>query len=175
MSRNSARIRVGVSSCLLGNPVRYDGGHRRSRVLLEAFPPEIEWVPVCPEVEAGLGVPRPTLRRVRSGGQLRLREHGSQRDRTDALRSLAGLRLPELALLEICGFVFKAGSPSCGLVGLPLEGEQAGAQARGIFADLLTRAMPELPVEQEDRLEDREIRERFLREIDAYRSRAGPG
>ncbi len=164
-------LRIGVSSCLLGQEVRWDGGHKLAPFLIEGLGRTVEWVPVCPEVEVGMGIPRPTLRLARRGGQLRLLESGSDRDHTRAMRAYAPGRIAQLTALELCGFVLKSGSPSCGLAGVEVHGGQDG---RGLFADQLLRAAPELPVEEEGRLVDRVVRERFLERAFAYRRlRAG--
>lgn len=112
---DDAPIRVGISTCLLGRKVRYDGGHKRDRFLTDVLGPYVEWVPVCPEVELGLGIPREPIRLVRAGGEVRLVAERSARDHTRAMQSWAGRRVRELEKLELCGYVLKKGSPSCGM------------------------------------------------------------
>jgi uncharacterized protein YbbK (DUF523 family) len=160
----SAKPRVGISACLLGRAVRWDGGHKRDALLLGALDGRVEWLPVCPELELGMGVPRPSVRLVREGGEIRMRENESGRDHTSAMRAFAARRASELAKLELAGFVLKKGSPSCGIDGV--EVERAGAPAgRGLFAAALIEAMPWLPVEDEERLRDPVLRERFLARV----------
>jgi uncharacterized protein YbbK (DUF523 family) len=101
------RLRLGVSACLLGTPVRFDGGHKRDTFLTEGLTRLVEWVPVCPEEEAGLGTPREAMRLVHQGGARRLVTVRSQRDLTDTLTDFAATRVPQLAALNIDGFVLK--------------------------------------------------------------------
>ena len=111
------RPRVGVSACLLGHEVRYNGGHKRDRALLQTLDSWVEWVPVCPELELGLGVPRPTLRLEASGseGERRLKMPSTGRDWTGPMRSYAEERCEELSRRDLSGYVFKKDSPSCAL------------------------------------------------------------
>src|SRR5512143_708335 len=100
-------IRIGVSACLLGREVRYDGGHKRDAFLVETFGRYVEWLPVCPEVELGLGIPRPTLRLERHGDQVRLMMPKTGEDHTDAMRSYANKRVAALADDDLCGYILK--------------------------------------------------------------------
>src|SRR5262245_8433238 len=106
--------RVGISACLLGQPVRWDGGHKHDDSLVSDLGRHVEWVPVCPEVELGMGVPRPPVRLVRDGDSLRMLEQDSDRDHTSAMQSFAERRIAELAKQDLCGYVLKQDSPSCG-------------------------------------------------------------
>ena len=105
-------IRLGVSSCLLGTPVRFDGGHKRDPFVTDLLGALVEWVPVCPEVELGMGVPRPALRLVRDGGAVRLLEIASGRDHTRAMERYAARRVRALRGLGLCGYILKKDSPS---------------------------------------------------------------
>jgi uncharacterized protein YbbK (DUF523 family) len=154
------RVRLGVSACLLGERVRYDGGHRRDAYLTEVLGPSVEWVAVCPEVELGLGVPRATLSLV--GEPPRLVQDGTGEDLTERMRAYAEARAGEIARLELDGYVFKSGSPSCGVF-----------DARGLFAAALVARLPALPVEDERRLADPAIRERFLGRVRARAAASG--
>lgn len=150
---SAERPRVGISRCLLGETVRYDGGHRRLLVL-EALAAQVHLVGVCPELEAGLGVPRPPMQLVRTPSGLRLREVAAPtRDHTRALQAFVGPKIRELADLD--GFVLKSRSPSCGLEGVPVFNE-AGTRlektGRGLFAAALLAACPGLPVIEEGSL-----------------------
>jgi uncharacterized protein YbgA (DUF1722 family)/uncharacterized protein YbbK (DUF523 family) len=162
---------VGVSSCLLGQEVRFDGGHKRDRYLTDVLSPYFEWVPVCPEVEVGMSTPRPAVRLVRRGDEVRMLEPESGKDWTRAMQSWARKRLRGLAALELCGYVLKANSPSCGMERVRLYGT-TGMPARsgtGIFAAELLRRFSALPVEEEGRLHDARLRESFIERVFAYR------
>jgi uncharacterized protein YbbK (DUF523 family) len=154
------RPRVGISSCLLGETVRWNGGHKRDAYLADVLGEKVEWVPVCPEVEAGFGTPREPMELVRVGGTLVLVTVTTRRDVTDQLRRLAVRRVEQLAGASICGYVLKKRSPSCGLEPVP--------GGRGLFADALLTRLPRLPVVEEDRLSDPALRERFLARVLAY-------
>jgi len=161
------KIRLGVSSCLLGEEVRYDGGHKRDAFLTDVLGPFVEWVPVCPEVEIGLGVPRPPIRLVGDPTAPRLQVEKTGEDLTSRMRRWASGRLGELAALGLHGYVLKRGSPSCGLVRVRVYGEDGspGRVGRGLFAAALTDALPLLPVEEEGRLTDAGIRESFIERV----------
>jgi uncharacterized protein YbbK (DUF523 family)/uncharacterized protein YbgA (DUF1722 family) len=163
--------RIGVSSCLLGHEVRFDGGHKRNDFLLSEFAPYVEFVPVCPEVELGLGVPRPTLRLVESDACMHLQEAKSGRDHTEAMRRYAKRRVAALAALDLGGYVLKNRSPSCGMerVKVYAAGRAARRSGRGVFAETLLEALPSLPIEEEGRLQDRALRDNFIERVFAYR------
>ncbi len=164
-------IRLGVSSCLLGEQVRWDGGHKRDAFLVHHLSPFVEWVPVCPEVESGMGTPRPTVRLVREGESLRLRESDSQRDHTQVMQRYARHRVKALLQLDLCGYVLKRDSPSCGMERVKVYPEKGmpRREGRGLFAERLMEALPRLPVEEEGRLNDPVLRENFVERIFAYR------
>ncbi len=107
-------VRIGISSCLLGQEVRFDGGHKRDRFLTDTLGQFVEWVPVCPEVEAGFGTPRESMRLVDVDGRLRLRTVKTDRDLTEQLEHYATRRADELARDQLAGYVLKKDSPSCG-------------------------------------------------------------
>jgi uncharacterized protein YbgA (DUF1722 family)/uncharacterized protein YbbK (DUF523 family) len=165
------RIRLGISACLLGQPVRFDGGHKRDTFLTEALARFVDWVPVCPEEEAGLGTPREAMRLVHQAGAERLIGVRSQRDLTDTLTDFAAARVPQLMALNLDGFVLKKDSPSCGLIRVKVySGHGVPARTgRGLFAAALCAALPTLPVEDEGRLNDPVIRENFIERIYAFR------
>jgi uncharacterized protein YbgA (DUF1722 family)/uncharacterized protein YbbK (DUF523 family) len=169
--RREDRLRIGVSSCLLGENVRWDGGHKRDRFLTDELGPFVEWVPVCPEVEVGLGTPRPTLRLVRRGGDVRMIEPKSETDHTEAMRAYARRRVRELAHEDLSGYVLKKDSPSCGMERVKVHaGAGAGTRdGRGLFAEALLERFPHLPVEEEGRLGDARLRENFVVRLFAYR------
>jgi len=151
------RPRVGISRCLLGDAVRYDGGHKRNDVIIETFGPVVEWVPVCPEVEAGMTTPREPIELVPSGDGLHVIGITTRRDWTADMTRFAAARIATLEALELSGYIFKSGSPSCGLEG------------PGLFARVVMNALPGLPIEDEMRLQDAGIRAGFLARVRAYR------
>ncbi|OPG10232.1 DUF523 and DUF1722 domain-containing protein [Microbispora sp. GKU 823] len=160
------RPRVAVSSCLLGAPVRFNGGHSRDRFLTAELAEHVDWVPVCPEIEIGLGAPRETLRLQRSPDGPRLVTRRTHEDLTAPMTALAAERAAGLA--DVDGYVFKSRSPSCGLHGIPVYAESGAAadrRGRGIFAAAVTAARPELAVEDEGRLHDAVLREAFVERI----------
>ena len=108
-------LRVGVSACLLGEPVRYDGRHKRDAFLTDVLGKHVEWVPVCPELEVGMGVPRESVRLEGDVDAPRMVGVRSRIDHTAAMRRFAAERVRQLAALDLQGYVFKKGSPSCGL------------------------------------------------------------
>jgi uncharacterized protein YbgA (DUF1722 family)/uncharacterized protein YbbK (DUF523 family) len=168
---DSDRVRLGVSSCLLGEPVRFDGGHKRDPFLVESLGRHVEWVPVCPEAESGMGTPREALRLVCRNGTIRLRTTKTDADRTQVLQRFAARRLAELGASDLSGFVLKKDSPSCGLERVKVYGGGgvAARSGRGLFADALVRHFPGLPIEEEGRLRDPRLRENFVERVFAYR------
>jgi uncharacterized protein YbgA (DUF1722 family)/uncharacterized protein YbbK (DUF523 family) len=170
---DEAPIRIGVSTCLLGSSVRWDGGHKRDAFLVDRLGPFVEWVPVCPEVEIGLGVPREPihLARERGGGPLRLVASRSGTDWTARMQRFGERRARELEGLDLCGYVLKKGSPSCGLERVPVRNAAGMPEknGRGLFAAALLDAAPLLPVEEEGRLTDPRLREGWIERVFAYR------
>ncbi len=166
-------IRVGISSCLLGEKVRYDGDDRRDASLIEALGRFVEWVSVCPEFEIGLGVPREPIQIVRAADRVHLVGVTSGEDHTAAMRSYARRRLDALAALDLSGYVFKKNSPSCGLRGVPVwnpDGTVA-QQAAGVFAAALVERFRDLPVAEEADIADPRERQQFLDRVLAYARR----
>jgi uncharacterized protein YbbK (DUF523 family) len=164
------KVRIGISSCLVGEEVRFDGGHKRDAPLIEAFEPHVEWVRVCPEVESGMGVPREPVRLVRDGGDVRMIAVHTRIDHTESMRAFAARRLQALAAMDLRGYVLKADSPSCGPDAVKVydaDGtyERSGA---GLFAAALKDAFPGLPIEDETRLADPRRRDDFLRRVFSY-------
>ena len=162
------RIRIGVSSCLLGEEVRYNGGHKRDPFLTDLLGRYVEWVPVCPEVEIGLGTPRPAMRLVRIGEDVRMVTPETGADHTDAMRTYSARRVEELAGEGLGGYILKKDSPSCGMERVKLYPAAGGApnkEAKGLFAESLMRRFPDLPVEEEGRLHDPPLRENFVTRI----------
>jgi uncharacterized protein YbbK (DUF523 family) len=170
-----SRPRIGISSCLLGDEVRFDGGHKRESSLADVLGPSVEWVRVCPEVEIGLGVPREPLRLERSPLGLRLITVQTRVDHTDAMREYARRRVDELAELDLSGYVLKSKSPSCGLRGVTVFDQRgaASAEGAGLFAAILRERLPELPIEEESTLADAAVRDAFLKRASAHAARHG--
>jgi len=168
----TAPILVGVSACLLGERVRWDGGHKADAFLTGTLGPYVQWVPVCPEVEVGLPVPRDTLRLVRRGQEVRMVMPRSGTDHTQEMRAYAARTARALSARDLCGFVLKKDSPTCGMARVRVYSESGGAptrDGRGLFAEELIRQMPHLPIEEEGRLFDRGLRENFVERLFAYR------
>ena len=161
-------LRIGVSACLLGEEVRYNGGHKRDAFLTDVLGQYVEWVPVCPEVEIGLGTPRPAMRLVRIGGDTKMITPETGADHTEAMRTYSDRRVRELGGERLAGYILKKDSPSCGMERVKLYPEAGGApvkEARGLFAEALLRLWPDLPVEEEGRLNDPLLRENFVTRI----------
>ena len=168
-SGTPARIPVGVSSCLLGQAVRYDGGHKHDRYLTGVLGRYFEYVAWCPEALAGLGVPRPPIRLAGDPGAPRaVRVADASVDVTDALLAAARRATPEMGALR--GYVFKRGSPSCGMERVKVYGTpgKSPRMGRGLFARAVMQAYPLLPCEEEGRLKDAPLRESFVERVFAY-------
>lgn len=164
-------LRLGISRCLLGDEVRFDGGHKRDQFLTDLLGRYVEWIPVCPEVEAGLGTPREAMRLVGSLHHPRLVTITSGTDHTKTVDKMAAHRLRELAELDLSGYVFKKGSPSCGIERVRIYNE-TGMPARngiGLFARAFIEQFPLIPVEEEGRLCDPTLRENFIERVFCYR------
>lgn len=169
--RTALPTRIGVSRCLLGEEVRYDGGHKRDQFLTDVLGRYVEWVPICPEVEAGLGTPREAMRLVGTPQHPRLVTIKSGTDHTRALETMATNRIEELKELDLSGYVFKKGSPSCGIERVRIYNEQ-GVPSRngvGLFARAFIEQFPLIPVEEEGRLCDSTLRENFIERVSCYR------
>lgn len=165
-------IRIGVSSCIIGEEVRWNGGHARQRYLTDVLGEFTEYVPVCPELEVGMGVPRPTVRLVRDGDEVRMIDPKNEIDWTAAMKRYSRQRAADLAQSDLCGFVLKKDSPTCGLMRVKVfhEGGQGSSKdGQGLFATALLQRYPHLPLEEEGRLNDPHIRENFVERVFAYR------
>jgi uncharacterized protein YbgA (DUF1722 family)/uncharacterized protein YbbK (DUF523 family) len=165
------KLRLGVSACLLGRKVRYDGQHKRDAFVVDVLGGLVEWVPVCPEVEVGMPVPREPIRLVADAAGPRLVAEKSGKDHTDAMLRYATARVRELEALDLSGFVTKKDSPSCGLERVrvhPARGGPARRDGVGMFARVLVERLPLLPVEEEGRLNDPALRESFIERIFAH-------
>ncbi len=170
-------VRVGVSTCLLGENVRVNGGHCRSRFLTDALAEHVDFISVCPEVEMGMGIPRPPLRLVRDERKpgedvppARLVYSESGEAVEPQMRSWARQRLPGLADAALHGFVLKKDSPTCGVFRVRVYDHNGSPSktGRGVWADELARRFPYLPMEEEGRLNDPHLRENFILRIFTY-------
>ncbi len=161
------KMRLGISACLLGEPVRYDGGHKLDRGLTETLGRYVEYVPVCPEVECGLGVPREPMSLVGDPKAPRLLTNYRREDLTELMLSWAGKRVVELEKEDLSGFIFKSKSPSCGMHGIKVYDNQgrAARTGMGLFAGLFRDRFPLLAVEHEVGLGDPDDREDFIERV----------
>ncbi len=163
-------IRLGISTCLLGERVRYDGGHKLDRFLVYTLGQFVQWVSVCPEVEMGLPVPRESIRLVGDLEAPRLVAPKSGTDYTEAMNAWARTRVEQLAGMDLHGFVFKKDSPSSGLFGVKIYDVNGVAMrsGMGMFPRQVVRRFPLLPLEEEGRLNDMALRENFIERVFAY-------
>ncbi|MRR15418.1 MAG: DUF1722 domain-containing protein [Deltaproteobacteria bacterium] len=161
------KIRIGISSCLLGNPVRYDGGHKLDRFLHDTLGRYVDYVPVCPEAESGMGVPREAMRLIGNTDAPRLVTRLTREDMTDMMIRWSKDRVRQLEKEDLCGFIFKSDSPSSGMERVKVYADN-GIPAKsgvGIFARIFMEHFPGLPVEDEGRLHDAGLRENFIERI----------
>ncbi|MCM0084317.1 DUF523 and DUF1722 domain-containing protein [Geomonas sp. Red32] len=169
----SASIKIGVSSCLLGEKVRYDGGHKLDHYVTDTLGRFFTFVPVCPEVECGMPVPRESMRLEENPadpGHPRLVTNKTRIDKTAQMLSFCEKKVRELEGEDLCGFIFKKNSPSSGLHRVKVYREGMPSLAgRGLFAAAVAGHFPLLPVEEEGRLNDPELRENFIERVFAYR------
>jgi len=161
------KIKLGISTCLLGETVRYDGGHKLDRFLMNTLGQYVEYVPVCPEVECGLGVPRESMHLEGDPDSPRLVTTRTKQDMTDRMVQWARKRVVELEKEDLCGFIFKSNSPSSGMERVRVYNEKGMPVKKGIgiFAGIFMDRFPLLPAEEEGRLHDPELRENFIERI----------
>ena len=158
------RMRIGISTCLLGEKVRYDGGHKLDRFLVETLGFYVEYVPVCPEVECGLPVPRESMHLVGDPDNPRLVTTRTGVDHTKRMDNWANKRVRELESEDLSGFIFKSGSPSSGMEGVKVFNDRGRSSKRGVgmFARAFMEHFPLIPVEDDRRLHDPALRENFI-------------
>jgi uncharacterized protein YbbK (DUF523 family)/uncharacterized protein YbgA (DUF1722 family) len=168
--RTSQEIRIGISRCLLGEEVRYDGGHKRDEFITRVFGRHFTWVPVCPEMEIGLGSPRESMKLLEINGDVHLVTNETGRDFTGKMNRYASRRTKQLSKENLHGFILKKDSPSCGIFRVKVYKAKGSFQkrGRGLFAETLLNRFPNLPVEDEERLQDLSIRENFIERVFAY-------
>lgn len=163
-------LRVGLSSCLFGEMVRFDGGHKKDRYLTDILGAYFEWVMVCPELEVGMGVPRESVRLVGSTESPRMVGTKTETDWTDRMMRFSDQRVRQLEEMQLSGYILKSDSPSCGMervrvyatTGIPAK------NGRGVYAAAFMRHFPLIPVEEEGRLNDAKIRDNFIVRVFAY-------
>jgi uncharacterized protein YbgA (DUF1722 family)/uncharacterized protein YbbK (DUF523 family) len=176
----ASKPKLGISACLLGQTVRYDGGHKRDIFLTDTLGRFVQWVPVCPELEVGMGVPREPVRLLGKADDPSMIAERSGKDWTAAMKRFGSARSGELKRLNLSGYVFKKDSPSCGMARVKVYSPRGGAtrMGSGLFARVVQDALPLMPAEEEGRLKDPVLRENFIERVFAYRrwqeAEAGP-
>ncbi len=167
MSKDVHKFKVGISSCLLGEKVRWDGGHKLDSYLIGTLGKIVTYVRVCPEVDCGFAVPREPFHLEGDPDHPRLMTSKTGKDCTLRMERWARGRVKELERGDLCGFIFKSSSPSCGMEGIEVRNEKGmpGKKGRGIFARILMENFPFLPVEDNERLNDMATRENFIERI----------
>lgn len=158
---------MGISTCLLGMPVRYDGGHKLDHYLRDTLGRHVDFVPVCPEVECGFGVPREAMRLVGDAESPKLMTTRTKVDLTGRMAAWASKRVRELEEEGLCGFILKSGSPSSGMERVKVYDEKGGGvkNGTGLFARAFMDHFPDVPVEDEGRLHDPVLRENFIERV----------
>ncbi|MCX5911456.1 MAG: DUF523 and DUF1722 domain-containing protein [Deltaproteobacteria bacterium] len=165
------KIKLGISTCLLGENVRFDGGHKLDRYLTDTLGQFVEYVPVCPEMECGFGVPRESFRLVGDPEDPRLVTTRTNQDHTERMAEWAKRRVGELEKEDLCGYIFKSGSPSSGMERVKVY-DRNGVPSKvgvGLFARIFMNHFTLLPVEEEGRLHDPRLRENFIERIFALK------
>jgi uncharacterized protein YbgA (DUF1722 family)/uncharacterized protein YbbK (DUF523 family) len=164
------KIPVGISSCLLGQKVRFDGGHKEDRYITKTLSNYIQWLPVCPEVEMGLPVPRENIRLVKVENNIRLLRGKTQKDYTEQMQKWAENRLNQLKSENLCGYILKRSSPSCGMERVRVYNPKGIPEKNGvgIYAQALKNKFPNMPIEEEGRLNDAVLLENFIERVFAY-------
>ncbi len=161
---------IGISSCLLGEKVRFNGGHKRNAYAVDTLGQFMKFVPVCPEVESGMSTPRETVRLVRDSDDIRMVAPKSETDYTASMERFSRSKVAALEKQNLSGFLLKKDSPSCGVFRVKVydHNQVPSKTGRGMFAHRLLEKMPLLPVEEEGRLQDPRLRENFIERVFAY-------
>lgn len=164
---HSSEIKVGISSCVLGTQVRFDGGHKQSRFVVNELMPHFEFVSVCPEVGMGMPVPRPTIRLVSNQERIALVEtKNPDREYTQGMLDYSEQKVDELLAQDLCGYIVCAKSPTCGMEKVKVyKNHGAEKEGVGLYTQVLMRKMPWLPVEEDGRLNDPVLKENFITRI----------
>jgi uncharacterized protein YbgA (DUF1722 family)/uncharacterized protein YbbK (DUF523 family) len=168
--KSESPIKVGVSTCLLGQKVRFDGGHKHDHYLTDILGPHFRFVPVCPELEVGMGVPREAVRLEGDIEAPRMVGNKTGDDWTDRMNDYAQTRVLRSDLADLSGYILKKNSPSCGMerVKIHVKPGTISKTGVGLFASALINAYPHLPVEEEGRLHDDRLRDNFIVRVFAY-------
>ncbi len=167
MNPPKTKLLVGISACLLGEHVRYDGGHKLNTFLRDVFGKSMTYIPVCPEKECGLGVPREAMQLEEINGTIRLMTCSTHLDITPKMQNWMKIRLDELNRMSLCGFIFKTKSPSCGLrrVEVFLPDGSVQKKGTGLFASGFKEKFPRIPAEDENQLQKDLICKEFIERI----------
>lgn len=170
MPSGALPIRLGISTCLLGEKVRFDAGHKKDAYLTDVLGEYFEWVPVCPELEVGMGVPREPVRLLGAPEAPRMVGVKSEKDWTVAMNDYAADRVASLRDLHLSGYIVKSDSPSCGMARVKVYGKSGipAKNGRGLYTKVLMEAYPLIPVEEEGRLNDPGLRENFIVRVFSY-------
>ncbi len=163
----TSKIKLGIAKCLLGHKVRYDGSQKLDRFLRDTLGKYVEWVPVCPEVETGMPIPREAVRLVGEIDAPRLVGRKSGEDWTDRMQKWGAERLEQLEEHDLCGYVFKYGSPSSGMTRVKVYNEKGmpRLEGSGMWARMVMNRFPHLPFEDDGRLHDSRLRENFISRV----------
>ena len=170
-NRNSkSKIKVGVSSCLLGEKVRWNGDHKQDLFVKDLLGQFFEWVPTCPEVEIGMGIPRETVQLIGNPKAPRMVGNTTGTDWTSRMNRYSRKRSTQLGTMNLCGYIFKNRSPSCGIARIKVYGDNGmpTPNGRGLFAEAFMQKHPLVPTEDEGRLHDAGIRENFITRVFSY-------
>ena len=157
------KLRIAISACLIGQPVRYDGQDKHQAWLEHIH--HVDWIPICPEVEAGMSVPREKIQVELADGKLKLMAIESRQDWSETMDDVANRWITQLQKQQVSGYVFKSRSPSCGLQGVPLyeaDGSLVEKQVQGRFAQRVNECMPGLPLIEETQMSVEVSRHEFL-------------
>ncbi|MBN4077802.1 DUF523 domain-containing protein [Nitrospina gracilis] len=161
-----SKIKVAVSSCLLGEKVRWNGEDKREAVLLDELTKLFEYISVCPEVELGMGVPREPVQLIGDKNEQKMQEVETGKDW--AMVEFSETKILQLIEQGVCGFIFKSRSPSCGTKGIPIyndKGEVLPEEVAGLFAQALMKHAPALPIIEENELRNKQAREKFISQV----------
>ena len=166
------QIKIGISACLLGGKVRWDGNHKQDRFLTDTLGKYVEYAPVCPEMECGMGAPREPVRLVGDPSSPRLMTVRTHKDLTAKMQRWAEVRLQELESEGLSGYIFKSGSPSSGMARVKVfseDGKKFTKKGSGVFARMFMDHFPQIPVEDDGRLHDMKIRENFIERVFTFK------
>ncbi|UCD64883.1 MAG: DUF523 and DUF1722 domain-containing protein [Candidatus Zixiibacteriota bacterium] len=165
------RIKIGISTCLLGQKVRFDGGHKHDRYITDMLGQYFRFLPVCPELEIGMGVPREAVRLEGSADSPQMVGNKTRKDWTEKMVRYSEKRVRARDLSDICGYILKKDSPSCGMERVKIYGDSGMARRDGVglYAASLLKHFPLLPIEEEGRLNDARLRENFIVRVFSYR------